>query len=95
MINSNKLKGRMKEKGVTQAALAKYLKISQPTCCQKLNNTRQLTLDEANGICEILDISPEHFGSYFFIQQVAKRNISAIVPGAGNNIKKLNKNMTD
>ncbi len=68
MINSNKLKGRMKEKGITQAALAKHLKISQPTCCQKLNNTRQLTLDEANGICEILDISPEHFGSYFFIQ---------------------------
>lgn len=66
MINSNKLKGRMKEKGITQAALAKHLKISQPTCCQKLNNTRQLTLDEANGICEILDISPEHFGSYFF-----------------------------
>lgn len=68
MINSNKIKGRMKEKQITQAELARYLHISQPACCQKLNNIRQLTLDEANGICEILDIEPEHFGSYFFIQ---------------------------
>lgn len=68
MINSNKIKGRMKEMGVTQATLARYLNISQPACCQKLNNVRQLTLDEAEEICKFLEIVSKDFGSYFFTQ---------------------------
>lgn len=67
MINTNKIKGRMKERQITQADLARHLHISQPACCQKLNNTRHLTLDEANKISELLEIEPEHFGSYFFV----------------------------
>ncbi|MCQ2484783.1 MAG: helix-turn-helix domain-containing protein [Clostridia bacterium] len=66
MINSNKIKGRMREKNITQAMLANKLNIAQATCCQKLNNLRQMSLDEANAISEYLDIKPEEFGSYFF-----------------------------
>ena len=44
MINTNKLKGRMKELEITQADVAKCLDIAQPTANQKLNNVRGLIL---------------------------------------------------
>ena len=66
MINSQKLKGLMREKNVTQRDLADVLGITQATCCLKINNNRQLTLNEANKIAETLGISALDFGTYFF-----------------------------
>lgn len=66
MINSQKLKGLMREKNVTQRDLADVLGITQATCCLKINNNRQLTLSEANKIAETLGISALDFGMYFF-----------------------------
>ena len=66
MINTDKIKELMQEKNITQAMLAERLNIAQATCCQKLNNKRHMSLDEANVISEYLGISPENFGSYFF-----------------------------
>ena len=66
MINSQKLKGLMREKNVTQRDLADILGITQATCCLKINNNRQLTLNEANKIAETLGISALDFGAYFF-----------------------------
>lgn len=66
MINSNKLKGRMREMQITQAALAEKLGISPCTVSQKINNVRSLDLEEAEKICGVLAIQPQEFGDYFF-----------------------------
>lgn len=66
MINSNKLKGRMKELEITQADVAKHLNIAQPTANQKINNARPFDLDEVEKLCDLLHIEPYEFGDYFF-----------------------------
>ena len=38
MVNSDKIKGRMRELKITQADVAKELNIAQPTVNQKINN---------------------------------------------------------
>lgn len=68
MINTNKIKGRMKELEITQADVARYLKIAQPTVNQKINNIRPFFLDEAEKLCDLLRIKATEFGEYFFAQ---------------------------
>lgn len=71
MINTNKLKGLMKEKQITQAELAEKLGIKPCTVNQKLNGKRVLSLDEAEAIAEVLGIDTGDFGKYFFSRAVA------------------------
>lgn len=66
MVNSNKIKGRMKELEITQSDVAKALNIAQPTANQKINNIRPFDLEEANVLAKLLNISSEEFGVYFF-----------------------------
>lgn len=66
LINSNKLKGRLVEKGLTQKDVADILGIAQPTVNQKINNVRPMDLNEAEKLAELLDIKPEEFQIYFF-----------------------------
>lgn len=66
LINSNKLKGRLVEKGLTQKDVANILGIAQPTVNQKINNVRPMDLNEAEKLAELLDIKPEEFQIYFF-----------------------------
>lgn len=54
--------------GITQAKLAKYLDIATPTACQKLNNLRPFTLEEAEKVAKLLKIKDSEFGNYFFSQ---------------------------
>ena len=68
MINTNKLKGRMKELNITQADVAKRLEIAQPTANQKINNIRPFDLEEAETLAEMLHIEAGEFGTYFFAQ---------------------------
>ena len=71
MLDTNKLKGRIKELKLTQSDVAKALKLSTSTICQKLNGSRPMTLNEANKIAELLGIGQEDFGKYFFSQKIA------------------------
>lgn len=71
MINTDKLKARMAELGVTQVQLAKKLGIAAPTMCQKLNNIRPLSLEEAEIVAAELKIKDREFGSYFFTSRIA------------------------
>ena len=71
MINSNKLKGRLVELGLTQKDGADYLGISQPTFSQKVNNTRPMDLEEAEKLATLLEIPVTEYGIYFFYQPVA------------------------
>lgn len=66
MINTNKLKGLLREKELTQADVAKCLDLTQPTVNQKINNVRPMTLDEAEKLSILLDIDAGEFGVYFF-----------------------------
>ncbi len=66
MVNTNKIKGRMRELEITQADVAKALFIAQPTANLKLNNKRPFDLEEAEKLSVLLDIKREEFGDYFF-----------------------------
>ena len=64
MVNTNKIKGRMKELELTQADVAHCL----PTANQKINNVRPFDLDEAEKLSHLLHIDAGEFGKYFFTQ---------------------------
>lgn len=66
MINSDKLKGIMREKRMTQADVAKILNLSECTVNQKINNVRPFFLNEAEALAKALDIDSGAFGTYFF-----------------------------
>ncbi len=71
MVNSDKIKGRMRERAITQADVAKYLGLAQPTVNQKINNVRPFDLNEAEKLAELLQINSGDFGEYFFASKVA------------------------
>lgn len=66
MVNTNKIKGKMKELEITQLDVAKALSLSPPTVSQKLNNVRDFNLEEAEKLSNMLHIEIGEFGAYFF-----------------------------
>ena len=66
MVNSNKIKGRMKELEITQKDVAQALDLAQPTANQKINNIRPFSLVEAERLAELLQIEHHDFAKYFF-----------------------------
>lgn len=68
MVNTQKLKGRIKEMNLTQENCAKVLKIRTPTFNQKINNIRPFSLSQAEILAKFLQIPDEQFGIYFFYQ---------------------------
>lgn len=66
LINTNKIKGRMKELQITQKDVAKSLGLAQPTVNQKIRNIRPMDLREAEKLSKLLHIKPEDFAAYFF-----------------------------
>lgn len=71
MVNTDKLKGLMREKRITQSELAKKLDLKPCTVNQKLNGKRDMSLDEAEVIADVLGIDIGDFGKYFFNRPVA------------------------
>ena len=71
VINTNKLKGRLAELGLTQKDVADYLGLANATVSQKINNIRPMTLNEALKLSELLEIDDCHFRDYFFASTVA------------------------
>jgi len=66
MINTLKVKARMVEYGKTQKDIGQALGIAAATVSQKINNVRPMDLEEAEKLCEILQIDAGQFGEYFF-----------------------------
>ena len=66
MINSEAIKKRAKEMRIRQSDMAQKLNVRQSTMNQKINNRRPMMLHEAEAIAEMLEISNEAFGYYFF-----------------------------
>lgn len=71
MVNSNKIKGRIVELGLTQKDLAKALGVALPTVSQKINNVRSMNVKEAFIIAEVLNIPDKEFRDYFFKEEIA------------------------
>lgn len=66
MLNGNKIKGRMRELGIVQADVAKALNLAEASVSLKLCGKRPMDLDEAKKLADMLNISKEEFGAYFF-----------------------------
>ena len=66
MVNSDKIKGRMRELKITQKDVATALRIAQPTANQKINNIRPFSLVEAERLASLLNIQNNEFSAYFF-----------------------------
>lgn len=71
MINSNKIKGRIVELGLTQKDLADALGVALPTVSQKINNVRSMDVREAFIIAKVLGIPDKDFREYFFKDNIA------------------------
>ncbi len=71
MINVNKLKGRLVEKGYSQKDVAVCWNIAQSSANLKLNGKRAMSLDEAYSLAKMLDIGTSEFPEYFFINKIA------------------------
>ena len=66
MFNHAKLLGRIKERGFTQGIVAEKIGMTQGTFGKKIKNESRFSTDEIDSICELLDISPDEIGVYFF-----------------------------
>lgn len=71
MVNSNKIKERIVELGMTNKDLASVLNLALPTISQKINNVRPMYLREAEVIGKLLKIKATEFTTYFFTEYVA------------------------
>lgn len=71
MVNTNKLKGAIKENGLTAGMVARYLGINPSTFSQKINSGR-FTLEEADGISKMLNLTCDDATAIFFSQYVAE-----------------------
>lgn len=72
MINVNKLKGKIVEKGITVGILAKEIGIDQSTLYRKLKkNGDDITIKEANLIMKTLNLTIEEANEIFFTHNVA------------------------
>lgn len=70
MFDYSKLKGKMKEKGLTQEDVAKHINRGKSTFCLKLNNQSLFVQDEISEIIKLLEIPAEEIKEYFFTEKV-------------------------
>lgn len=68
----SKLLGLIKEKGLTQEAVAREISRNPCTISQKINNKGVFTAAEIDAIRELLGIAIENVGAYFFTVKVQK-----------------------
>ncbi len=66
MLNTDKVRGRMAERRITQQDVAIALGLAPATVSQKLNRVRPMNLDEAEKLATLLSISDAEFGEFFF-----------------------------
>lgn len=71
MVNTKKLKAKLRECGLTQDAAAKCLGMNPATFNRKINNSdgETLTVKEADMFSKMLFIPKEELADYFFYQE--------------------------
>lgn len=68
MVNTNKIKGRIKEQDTTIRACAAAIGRTPYTLGQKISNKKPFTIHEVQALQALLEIPDEEFSLYFFIQ---------------------------
>lgn len=72
MLNINRLKGKIVEKGVTITRLAELIEMDRSTLYRKLGNpSDKLSIREVNKICKALSLTKEEAFQIFFGEFVA------------------------
>lgn len=72
MVNINKLKGKIVERGMNISKLATKIDIDKSTLYRKIkNNGDDISIKEANLIVEALDLTIDEANAIFFNQFVA------------------------
>ena len=61
MTPSQRIKKYLKERGVTQASVARRIGMSESKLSLSLSGKRGLTLNEFEKICRVLEVSPNTF----------------------------------
>lgn len=72
MMDYSKLLGRMRERRLTQEALADAIGISRTQMNNKLNGRSSFKQSDIKEICCLLDIPLADVGAYFFTSAVTK-----------------------
>ena len=70
MFNYNKLRGRIIEKCGSVEAFAKEVGLSTVSMSKKLNNKTGISREDIINWSEVLDISKDDYGAYFFTKEV-------------------------
>lgn len=71
MVNTQKLKGLIVERGTTQQAIADAIGVDRSTFYRKMKNGGTFSLDEANGIVCAVPLTLEEALEIFFGTKVA------------------------
>lgn len=66
----SRLKGKIVEKYGTQANFAKALGVTEPVLSLKMNNKTKFNSDDIIKMANLLEISPNEIGVYFFTKIV-------------------------
>ena len=63
----SKLRGLIKEKGLSESELAKRINLSPSSLSCRLNGKIDWTVPEVRAVCDVLNIDKTNIGEYFFI----------------------------
>lgn len=77
MVNTQKIKGRIVEKGKTIQSIAPKIPCSPYTLGQKIANETPINLDEVIVLCDELDITEQEFSDFFLqkkLQNTTNKN---------------------
>lgn len=70
-MDYSKLLGRIKEKQMTQAEVARKIKVSPTTMNNKLNGRVEFSQSEIRNLCDVLGIQDSDIPVYFFTEKLA------------------------
>lgn len=79
MIDKNKLKGRIVEKGFSLGQFSERLGMASNTLRRKLNSEKPFTTDEVEKVMKLLDISRSDIVDYFFAHDEYKMYSETII----------------
>ena len=71
VVNTNKLKGKIVEKGLNVTEVARAIEIDPSTLYRKLANADTISIGEADAIRRVLALSPDEAAAIFFNSDVA------------------------
>lgn len=70
MVNTQKIKGRIVEKGKTIQSIAPKIPCSPYTLGQKIANVTPINLDEVMVLCDELEITKQEFSEFFLKREL-------------------------